>query len=149
MTCWCRLKMWRAYASCRRWEWPSGSQCWVRCDWKQWIRRSSITHDYATLSATGNDMRGSSRRSLGELRTLTLKVSMVPSSSWTKQSRSGFGMSVTAVTLLPYPDKRPAIDSSPRGDLETHKHTQQQTSDVSRLLSSNESTSHRMKMCGE
>lgn len=58
------------------------------------------------------------------LRTLTLKVSIVPSSSWTRQSRSGFGMSVTRVTLPPSQDKRPALSLSPRGDLETHNHTQ-------------------------
>ncbi len=57
------------------------------------------------------------------LRTLTLKVSIVPSSSWTRQSRSGFGMSVTTVTLPPSQDKHPALSSSLRGDLETHTNT--------------------------
>ena len=57
------------------------------------------------------------------LHTLTLKVSIVPSSSWTRQSRSGFGMSVTTVTLPPSQDKHPALSSSLSGDLETHIHT--------------------------
>lgn len=59
------------------------------------------------------------------VRTLTLKVWMVPSSSWTKHSRSGFGMSVTTVTLCPSQDKVPALRSSLRGDLETHTTTKQ------------------------
>lgn len=62
---------------------------------------------------------GRARRVCG-LHTLTLKVSMVPSSSWTRQSRSGFDISVTTVTLASSQDKHPVLGSLVSRDLDAH-----------------------------
>lgn len=71
------------------------------------------------------------------LRTLTLKVSMVPSSSWTRQSRSGFGMSVTTVTPASlFKTNTPPSPHCWEGTwTHTHIYITTRVSDVSKLLS--------------